>query len=99
MICVLKIQIKYYFMWVCSKDTVINPKEDTVYMFSVDAVDLFDICSTLWLLNTHLEKVASQVICFMSIYKTIVCEERGRKSHWHDSCPCTGCDLSIFGQR
>ena len=71
-------------------------------MFSFDAVALFDFHPILWPLNTHLEDVTSQVICFMSIYKTIMCEregERERESHWRDSCSSTGCDPSIFGWR
>lgn len=45
-----------------------------------DIPDLFNIHPKFWPLNTHLEDVTSQVICFMSIYKTIMCErerERG----------------------
>lgn len=47
-------------------------------MFSFDAVALFNFHQILWPLNTHLEDVTSQVICFMSIYKTIMCEREGK---------------------
>lgn len=58
--------------------------------FSVDAVDLVDIRPTFWPLSTHLDSVTSQVICFTSIYKTIMCE-RERASQWQDSCSSTDC--------
>lgn len=56
------------------QEAVSNPKAVIMLMFSVDAADLFDIRPTFWPLSAHLEAVTSQVICFVSIYKTIMRE-------------------------
>lgn len=49
-----------------------------------------DIRPMFWPLSTHLEDVTSQVISFVSIYKTIMCESE-RASHWRDSCSRAEC--------
>lgn len=68
---------------------------------TVTPLTCFDVRPTIWPLSTHLEDVTSQVISFVSIYKTIKSESE-RERHRRDSCSSTASVclyLSMYKER